>query len=175
MSQLLFLPVQLGCLWVKNLTTITEKEFENLKKVTSNLISAIQHDQQDNPKDLEELSRVCKLQLRLEGRARQLEFSEALRTVMDDAPRQVNKIACKSGSPNWLTSLPLKDLGHVLTKQKFWYALNLGFNLPHPCILSKCVYGAKIDLNHAFLCKNVWFVSSRHNDLRNITVKARGG
>ena len=137
--------------------------------MTFNLTSAIQHQQREYPEDLDELSRVCKLQLRSERRAKQLESLEDLRTRMNDAQKQVNESARESGSSNWLTSLPLEDSGHVLTKQEFWDALNLRFNWPLSRTPSKCVCGDNFDLNHAFSCKKGGFVSSRHNELRNIS------
>ena len=137
---LLSLPVRLGGLGIINPIKISDEEFENSKKMTLNLTSAIEHQQREYPKDLDELSRVCKLQLRSERRAKQLESLEDLKTRMDDAQKRVNEIARETGSSNWLTSLPLEDSGHVLTKQEFWDAQKFKIQLaPFPQSVEMCL------------------------------------
>ena len=68
--------------------------------MTLNLTSAIQHKQREYPEDLDEFSRVCKLQLRAERRTTHLEYLEDLRKRIDEAQKQVNEIARESGSSN---------------------------------------------------------------------------
>ena len=119
--------------------------------------------------DFDELSRLCKLKIRTERRAKQAETLENLILRMSQDQKRVNEISRESGSSNWLSCLPLEDSGYVLTKQEFWDALNLRYNWPLSRIPPKCPCGNNFDLNHAFSCKKGGFVSSRHNDLRNIT------
>ena len=87
---------------------------------------------------------------------------------------RVNEIARESGSSNWLTYLPLEDSGYVLNKQEFWDAINLRYNWSLSRMPTKCVCGSNFDLNHAFSCKKGGFISSRHNELRNITASLLG-
>ena len=137
--------------------------------MTRNLTEAIKHQICDIPDDLDNLSRVCKLQLRSERRATQLETLEDLKSRMTAEQNRVNDISRESGSSNWLNCLPLEDSGYVLTKQEFWDAVNLRYNWPLSRMPSKCVCGANFDLSHAFTCKKGEFVSNWHNDIRNIT------
>ena len=166
---LLSLPVRLGGMGIIIPTQISDEEFENSNKMTHYLTEAIQHQVRDIPDDLDNLSRVCKLQLRSERRAKQLEVLEDLTSRMTAEQKQVNDISRESGSSNWLTCLPLEDSGYVLTKQEFWDAVNLRYNWPLTRMPSNCVCGAKFDLTHAFTCKKGGFVSNRHDAIRNIT------
>ena len=142
--------------------------------MTKDLTSAIRSQQSEIPDDLDDMSRLCKLEIRSERRVKQLEVLEDLKLRMSSDQVRVNEIARESGSSNWLTCLPLEDSGYVLTKQEFWDALNLRYNWPLSRVPTKCVCGSNFDLNHAFSCKKGGFVSKRHNDLRNITASLLG-
>ena len=122
-------------------TQIADKEFENSSKMTRNLTDAIKHQIRDIPDDLDNLSRVCKLQLRSERRATQLETLEDLKSRMTAEQNRVNDISRESGSSNWLNCLPLEDSGYVLTKQEFWDAVNLRYTWPLSRVPSKYVCG----------------------------------
>ena len=92
--------------------------------MTHNLTEAIKHKIRDISDDHENLSRVCKLQLRSESRAKQLEILEDLKSQINADQKQVNDISKESGSFNWHTCIPLGDSGYVLTKQEFGDAVN---------------------------------------------------
>ena len=167
MSKLYFLC--LCNLVVYESSKISDDEFENSCKMTKDLTSAIMSQQSEIPEDLDDMSRLCKLEMRSERRVKQLEVLEDLKLRMSSDQVRVNEIARESGSSNWLTCLPLEDSGYVLTKQEFWDALNLRYNWPLSRVPTKCVCGFYFDLNHAFLCKKIGFISKHHNDVRNIT------
>ena len=113
---LLSLPVRLGGMGIIIPTQNSDEEFEISNKMTHNITEAIKHQVCNIPDDLDNLSRVCKLQLRSEHRAKQLEVLEDLKSRMTADPKQVNDISRESGSSNWLTCLPLEDSGYVSTK-----------------------------------------------------------
>ena len=106
---LLSLPVRLGGLGIIDPSKIADEEFQNSRKMTENLTAAIKSQQRDIPDDLDDLSRVCKLHIRTERRARQVEVLEDLKLRMSPDQIRVNEIAKESGSSNWLTCLPLED------------------------------------------------------------------
>ena len=43
---------------------------------------------------------------------------------MNDDLKRANDIACEVGSSNWLTTLPLEEMGFFLMKQEFWELLD---------------------------------------------------
>ena len=142
--------------------------------MTEILTSAIKSQCHEIPVDFDELSRKCKLEIRSERRAKQVQILEDLKARMNSDQKRVNEIAQESGSSNWLTVLPYEDSGYILTKQEFWDALNLRFNWPLSRLPSKCACGGNFDLSHAFSCKKGGFISSRHNLLRNMTASLLG-
>ena len=117
--------MRLGGLGIIDPSKIADEEFQNSRKMTENLTAAITSQQRDIPDDLDDLSRACKLQIRAERRARQVEILEDLKLRMSPDQIRVNEIAREAGSSNWLTCLPLEDSGYVLNKQEFWDAINL--------------------------------------------------
>ena len=125
---LISLPVRLGGLGIINPTQISDDEFENSKRMTENLTASIKIQSRDLPEDFDELSRLCKLKIRTERRAKQVETLENLILRMSQDQKRVNEISRESGSSNWLSCLPLEDSGYVLTKQEFWDVLNLRHN-----------------------------------------------
>ena len=127
---LLSLPVRLGGLGIIDPSKISDDEFENSCKMTKDLTSAIRSQQSEIPDDLDDMSRLCKLEIRSERRAKQLEVLEDLKLRMSSDQVRVNEIARESGSSNWLTCLPLENREYVLSKQEFWDALNLHYNWP---------------------------------------------
>ena len=122
--------MRLGGIGISILTQISDEEIENSSKIIRNLTEAIQHQIRDIPDDLDNFSRVSKLQLRSECRAKQLETLEELKSRMTAEQNRVNDISRESGSSNRLTCLLLEDSGYVLTKQEFWDVVNLRYNWP---------------------------------------------
>ena len=80
----------------------------------------------------------------------------------------------QKGVSNWLTTLPIKDLGYELTKQEFWDAIRVRYDWPLDRIPSKCACGASFDMSHALSCKKGGFITLRHNEVRDITAELLG-
>ena len=64
----------------------------------------------------------------------------------------------KKGVSNWLTTLPIKDLGYELTKQEFWDAIHIRYDWPLERMPTHCICGASFDVTHALSCKKGGFV-----------------
>ena len=79
---LLSLPVRLGGLGIIDPSKISDDEFENSCKMTKDLTSAIRSQQSEIPDDLDDMSRLCKLEIRSECQAKQLEVLEDLKLRM---------------------------------------------------------------------------------------------
>ena len=75
------------------------------------------------------------------------------------------------GSSNWLTNLPIKELGYDLKKEQFQDALRIRYNWTLPRLPTECVCGSSFDVSHALSCKKGGFVTLRHNEIRDITAK----
>jgi len=93
-----------------------------------------------------------------------------LETADDDLKRLMETLNYK-GVSNWLTVTPMKDQGFELSKQEFWDAIRIRYNWPIDRMPSTCACGSAFNVAHALSCKKGGFVSLRHNDVRDITVK----
>ena len=75
---------------------------------------------------------------------------------------------------DWLTSLPIKELGYDLNKNQFWDAIKIRYTLTLPKLPSECSRGSKYTTQHALSCKKGGFVTLRHNEVGDITGKLLG-
>ena len=73
------------------------------------------------------------------------------------------------GVSNWLTNLPIKELGYELTKQECWDAINIRYKRPRDGIPFQCICGASFDVTHGISCKKGGFITLRHNRVKDIT------
>ena len=66
--------------------------------------------------------------------------------------------------------LPIAEYGFELSKQQFWDSISLryGWEISK---LSTCLCGSKFDIQQSMNCKKGGFVTTRHNDLRDLTAK----
>ena len=70
---------------------------------------------------------------------------------------------------NWLTDLPIKELGYELIKQEFWDAIDIRYNWPLDRIPTQCIFRASFDVTHALFCKKDGFITLRHIEVRDVT------
>ena len=70
---------------------------------------------------------------------------------------------------NWLTNLPIKELGYELWKQEFWDATKIRYKLPLDRIPSQCICEESFDVTHAVSCKTGGFITLRHSEAQDIT------
>ena len=90
---------------------------------------------------------------------------------MNDKQKRQNDILKEIGSSSWLHAIPLKEFNYTLSKQEFWDVIRLHYNWSIPNLPSRCACGEKFDTQHSMSCKKGGFVTLRHNELRDITVK----
>ena len=76
--------------------------------------------------------------------------------------------ACDKGASAWLTALPLKEQNLDLNKQEFTDAINLRYNESLQNLPSYCACGDKFDPTHAMSCKKGGFVTSRHDNIKDL-------
>jgi len=88
---------------------------------------------------------------------------------MSDEQKRNHESNCMVGASNWLTNLPIKELGYDLNKQKFQDALRIRYNWNLQRLPNECVCGSRFDVSHALSCKKGGFVTLRHNEIRDIT------
>ena len=86
---LLSLPVRLGVLELSILPKLQTKNF----RISENLSAAVKSQQRTIPDDLNDLSRLCKLQIRTKRRIGQVETLEDLKLRMSPDQIRVNEIA----------------------------------------------------------------------------------
>ena len=110
-----------------------------------------------------------KYQVQFERKQRQQTRLDSLRAEMTiDEKRQIDaNVEC--GVSNWLTTIPLKEWGYDLNKQKFWDAIRIRYNWNLERLPTDCICGEKFNLSHALSCKKGGMVTLRHNELRDIT------
>ena len=94
---------------------------------------------------------------------------ENLRSGMSEEERKLNELATQKSASIWLTTLPIKQEGYILTKQQFWDLLRIRYGWELKRLPLKCKCGANFHLDHALGCKKGGFMTLRHNHLRNFT------
>ena len=87
----------------------------------------------------------------------------------DGKTKRMMETLNQKGIPNWLTNLPIKELGYELTKREFQDAIKIKHNWPLDISPSKCIYGASFDITHALSCKKGGFITLRKNEVRDTT------
>ena len=160
---LLTLPPRLGGLGIKNIVEISPKEHENSISLTQRLQNDLMGRDQDgnNGKSVS--------QIKSEKNERNKEKLERLKTEMNEEQKRLNGANTMTGTSNWLTNLPIKDLGYDLNKQQFQDALRIRYNWSLSKLPSECICGSKFQITHALSCKKGGFVTQRHNEIRDIT------
>ena len=110
---------------IKVFTELASVEFENSKKFTKKL----QHDITNN--DTGENGKPQQ-QIKNERRQRNNATLDELRVNMTQDKRRTKRYNMETGASNWLTCLPIIDLGYHLNKEQFWDAIwiRYGWTLP---------------------------------------------
>ena len=76
-----------------------------------------------------------------------------------------NDLKVEQCASSWLTTLPIKEEGYILSKQLFWDLIRIRYGWMLTRLPNNCEYGVSFDLQHALSCKKGSFVSLRHNHL----------
>ena len=103
------------------------------------------------------------------------ETNEALQTrlgnVRESLPQKTQRaidLATEKGASNWLTVLPLKDMGYNLNKGEFRDAVKLRYDWEIDDKPTVCVCGDAFTIDHAMICRRGGFIIQRHNELRDL-------
>ena len=161
---LLALPPRLGGIGIKIPHECAEFEYQSSRKVTESLVQKIIDGKTDDNDNTQ-----TKQQIKTERNKRYEETLEHLRGEMNYHQKRQNEANRETGSYNWLTTLPIKELGYNFKKEEFWDAVRIRYNWDLPRLPSECACGNKFDLSHAISCKKGGFISIRHNEIRDIT------
>ena len=161
------LPTRLGGMGLKIYAETAALDHQDSMHITTSLQNQILGDD-DNM-----MSRT-KSQIKIEhGKRNQEKLKRFLKSSDVNTRRKIETLNQK-GVSNWLTTLPIKDLGYELTKQEFWDAIRVRYDWPLDRIPSKCACGASFDMSHALSCKKGGFITLRHNEVRDITAELLG-
>ena len=71
------------------------------------------------------------------------------------------------GASSWLTTLPLKEHGFLLSRRDFRDALALRYDWLLESVPTTCVCGTEFSADHAMMCSFGGFPTIRHNELRD--------
>ena len=86
--------------------------------------------------------------------------TERLRSLIKYLPTdkiRLNKINQGKGASTYLSTLPLKEEGHNLSKQEFWDLVKMRYEWPLSRFPNMCSWGAKHDHQHSLSCKKGGF------------------
>ena len=154
----------MGGLGLKNICEIAPIEHENFKQFTVKLQNQILGiTEEEEGKSISTIKN--------EKNQRNKEKLEQVRTSLNEDQKRKNDSNCLAGSSNWLTNLPIKELGYDLNKEQFQDALRIRYNWVLPRLPTECACGNSFDVSHALSCKKGEFVTLRHNEIRDITSK----
>ena len=165
---LLSLPVRLGGLGIPIFSKSCSKEFEYSLKATSTLRQNIVAQDPVYVHNKREENRI-EAEIKNERKKMDEDLLKDPRSRMSQDKLRGNDLAQMKGASAWLTSLPLKDEGYVLTKREFFDALCLRYRwnlkrLPINC--GGC--GKKFNVDHALQCPNGGFIHRRHDQMRDL-------
>ena len=79
------------------------------------------------------------------------------------------ELASERGASNWLTALPIEELGFCLHKGAFADALALRYGWTPTRIPVSCVCGISFTVEHVLSCPRGGFPILRHNEIRDVT------
>ena len=103
------------------------------------------------------------------------EKNEVLRTRLHEIKNSLTlktqravELASEKGASNWLTVIPIDEMGFTLNKGEFRDALKLRYDWEIADKPSICVRGDVFNVDHAMVCRRGGFIIQRHNELRDL-------
>ena len=103
------------------------------------------------------------------------EKNEVLRTKLNDIKNSLTlktqravELASEKGASNWLTVIPIDEMGFTLNKGEFRDAVKLRYDWEIADKPSICVCGDVFNVDHAMVCRRGGFIIQRHNELRDL-------
>ena len=166
------LPVRYGGLGISNPVENCDKKYAASISITKELTDLIVS--QDNTLENYDLSSQNKTIKTLKALKEKhlFDISKSIEnSVVCPTLKRALQIIKEKGSGCWLTALPLKKFGYSLNKIEFRYALCLRYGWDIPNTPLYCAYGEKNSVNHTLICKRGGYVSTRHNNIRDLNAE----
>ena len=143
-QRLLSLPTRYGGLAIPIFYELAETEFENSRKITSELIPLIinQSSQYNiNARKAKQLKQDLK-------RIKESNYKSCLKDLivqMNGKEKRLVKISTEKGVSNWLTMLSITEHGFDLSKQQFWNLVRLRYGWEIGNLPTFCPCGSKFE------------------------------
>ena len=78
------------------------------------------------------------------------------------------ELASEKGASNWLTVIPIDEMGFSLNKGEFRDALKFRYDWEIADKPSICACGDVFNVDHAMVCRRGGFIIQRYNELRDL-------
>ena len=147
---LLALPVRLGGLGIINPSQDADLQYQASMKTTAPLVEKIVSQAHETPDD----AVVSSLQQNVRR-----EKTKVLRTRLNDIKNSLTlktqravELASEKGASNWLTVIPIDEMGFTLNKGEFRDAPKLRYDWEIADKPSICVCGDVFNVDHAMVC-----------------------
>ena len=158
--------VRLGGLGIINPSQDAGLQYQASMKTTAPLVENIVSQVHETPDD----TVVSALQ-----QSARREKNEVLRTRLHEIKNSLTlktqravELASDKGASNWLTVIPIDEMGFTLNKGEFRDALKLRYDWEIADKPSICVCGDVFNVDHAMVCRRGGFIIQRHNELRDL-------
>ena len=171
--RLLALPVRLGGLGIKDLTSSVMSEYENSQRITSPPTKVLLEQCENILPVCSEVSDL-RAKVKLEKRAHELSLARELREEAGPELQHSMLLAGEKGASNWLSALPLQWYGFTLYKSAFRDALCLRYGWLPTNLPDHCVCGQGFSVDHALSCSTGGIPFIRHNSVRDLTADLLG-
>ena len=165
--KLLSLPVRLGGMGIPIFAEICQREYDNSLKATQIIRPRIIAQEHEFTLDRQAENRID-AEIRKKREQYYKNILEDLKNRMSKEKLRGNEIAQMKGASAWLTALPLKEEGYVLSKREFFDAITIRYMWDVKRLPSKCVCGKGFTVTHAMTCTNGGYIHRRHDKLRDL-------
>ena len=165
------LPVRMGGLGLFIPSEISDEQYRNSRLINEKLTLKVIN-QDKVYEDIKAAVTAAKSTVKsLKNDHYQKILDEVSSQIQDESKAKALEASQEKGASSWLNVLPLKSLNYSLDKDSFRVALFIRYGLPIKRLPSICVCGSKFSVEHALNCKKGGFITSRHNELRQITAE----
>ena len=166
--KLFALPVRLGGLQLVSPTTL-HREFEASQRLTQPLTSLLTDQSFSFSVDILLNQERIRKAIHQERKTHSKSEADALITELSEDLHHAIVLAQEKGASSWLSALPIREHGFTLHNGAFRDAMALRYGWTLKEILVECVCGKSFTMEHALSCQRGGFLTSRHNDVRDLT------
>ena len=169
-KKLLSLPVRFGGLGFLNPASLATTELQASQQVTAPMAEMLKSSVVCSAEVDSALDNTYKslTACRVNRTATNFRQSVELDAELPSQTRLLKDIASQKGASSWLSVVPLKEHGFLLSKSDFFDAMCLRYNWPLSNLPAKCVCNADFTVSHAMTCPHGAFPTARHNAVRDI-------